>query len=300
VPRQVDPASDSGDLPTAWRLSAALNWLWVLGGYLAEGRHWHERVIERAGGSTSPQLATSLGALANLLMTQGELEQALDAAERSLTMARSVGDPAAAAYALSVLGIAQLQAGDLGAARANLQESLDGHRQSGDQRGLARALGHLAGIEEELGSFDRAEKLIRESLQLLETHGDLYEEAVQRQNLANVLALAGRAEEALDVARGLVDRVLALRSPNLTMAFANTCMNILLRLGDAVRAARLFGAEEAMHERLSIPNPFHDEELEEALDLVADTMSAEDWNRHRRLGQGLRVEDVLVDVRAAT
>jgi hypothetical protein len=65
-----------------------------------------------------------------------------------------------------------------------------------------------------------------------------------------------------------------------------------------VRAARLFGAEEEMHRRLDIPNPYQDEELEEALALVGDTMSPDEWNQHRKLGWDMRVEDLLAELSA--
>jgi tetratricopeptide (TPR) repeat protein len=200
---------------------------------------------------------------------------------------------------LNLLGTAQVQLGDVEAARVTIQESLATHGGHGDQVILGRALGHLAGIEESLGNFDRAEELMQQSLQIFFGVGDEHEAAVQRQNLANLLALSGRAQEAGDMARELIDTVLELRSPNLTMAFANTYMNILIRLGDPARAAELFGAEEGMRERLAMPNPYRDEELEEALALVAGAISVEDWDRHRRIGQGTPVEDLLAQLRTS-
>jgi hypothetical protein len=85
----------------------------------------------------------------------------------------------------------------------------------------------------------------------------------------------------------------ALGSPPLTMAFSNTAMNILLRLGDPAGAAELFGAEEAMGERLEMVNPYLEEELAEALELVGDALSREEWERYRREGRSERVEDLL-------
>ncbi len=299
--RQQGAGDDStGDLATGLRLCAALGWVWWIGGYIAEGRHWHERIISRAAGSASPQLAACISGLANLLLAQGDAQRAHDVAAESLAMARSLDDQRTEAFALGLLGTDEQQLGDVAAARTTLMETVEVHRRSGDQGMLARALGNLAGIEETLGRFDRAETLIGESLGILDGLGDVHEAVTQRQNLANLLVVAGRVEEAGLLARGLVDAVLELRNPSLTMAFSNTYMNILIRLGDPVRAARLFGAEEEMHDRLGIPNPFHDEELEEAIELVADVMSAEEWNRHRRLGRAERVEDLLASLGSGT
>jgi predicted ATPase/class 3 adenylate cyclase len=289
----------TADLTTGLRLCAALGWVWWMGGHLREGRDWFERVIATAGETASSQLASCLSGLANLLMVQGEIERAHELARQSLTMARSLDDPETEAFALGLLGTAEQQLGDVDAARSTLQETVEAHRRRGDDGRLARALGNLAGIEESLGHFDRAEELIGESLVILEALGDIHEIALQSQNLANLLAVAGRPEEASELARGLVDTVLMLRNPSLTMAFANTYMNILVRNGDPVRAAELFGAEENMHERLAMPNPYRDEELEEALALVAGVMTPQDWDHHRRIGTGKRVEDLLAQLGSA-
>ena len=289
-------ASSKADLATGLRLCAALGWVWWMGGYVTEGRDWHERVIDRASGSPSPQLAACIGGLANLLLAQGQSQRARGVAEQSLSMARMLGDRATEAFALGLLGTAAQQLGNIEAARDTFQAALDVLRERDDKGRLRRTLGHLAGIEEELGHFDRAEALLAESLVILDGLGDMHEAAVQRQNLANLLAMSGRIEEADELSRGLVTTILRLRSPSLTMAFSNTYMNILIRLGDPVHAAQLFGAEEAMHERLAMPNPYQDEELEEALVLVAGVMSPEDWDRHRNAGRAKRVEDLLAEL----
>lgn len=288
-----DPDAAAGDLSIGVRLCAALSWMWVMGGYVPEGRRWHERVVERAAGTSSRQLAACLRGLGNLLLLQGEIDRARDVAGRGLAMARRLDERSEVALALSLLGTAQGAAGEVEAARDTLVEALDLHRTLDDRGGLARVLGNLGGLEERLGRLDRAEALMRESLAVLEDVGDVHEVAVQGQNLAYLLTVTNRLDEAGALAAGLVGTVVALGSPSLTMAFANTVMNILLRHGDSAGAAHLFGAEEAMGERLALPNPHRDEELAEALDLIRGVMSAEDWETQRRQGRLERVEDLL-------
>ncbi|MET9269030.1 adenylate/guanylate cyclase domain-containing protein [Kribbella sp. NPDC003557] len=284
------------DVRTALRLCSALAWVWIVGGYLAESRAWHEQVVAAAGTTPSPELAACLRGLSNVLLIQGEAEHAEEVAARSVEMARSLGDPAGIAYGMTVLGSMQGQRGDTRAARATLTEAVERLRPLDDQWRLARVLNHLGGIEEDLGNFEHAEELLRESLRITESHGDVHELAVVGQNLAYLLTLAGRLDEAGELARDLVPTVVALGSPTLTMAFSNTVMNLLIRRGDPVRAAELFGAEEAMSERLEIPNPYREEELAEALDLVGDTLPREDWDRHRQSGRTQRVEELLARV----
>ncbi|WP_432947390.1 tetratricopeptide repeat protein [Kribbella sp. CA-253562] len=283
----------SFDTAASLRLCAALSWLWVITGDLAEGRRWHETVVARAGTTPSADLAACLRGLSNLLLVQGEPHRALTEALRAREMSSSLGDRSGVAWAMSLIGTAQRQHGDLETAQRTLAEGLELHRRLDDKGRLARILGNLAGVEEELGHLDRAEALLRESLAVLEGLGDAHETAVQGQNLAYLLAVAGRVDEASTLGRGLIPTVLGLGSPGLTMAFANTMMTILARQGDAGIAGRLFGAEEAMGERLGVVNPYHADELQEVLTLVADMMSPEEWQAHRHHGRSERVEDLL-------
>jgi predicted ATPase/class 3 adenylate cyclase len=286
----------SGGVSIGLQLCSALGWLWLTGGYLTEGRRWYEHAIERADESPSSELTDCLGGLANLLISQGESKRAQGFATSSLTMARTLGDKERIAFALGVLGTALEQLGDVDAARRTLEEALSLHRQSGNRGRLAKDLGNLAGIEETLGHFDRAEALTQESLTIVQGLGDMHEAAIQAQNLAYLLAITGRVGEANQRMKDLIETVLKLRSPNLTIAFANTCMNILIRLGDPVRAAHLFGAEEAMRERNAMQNPYQQEELQQTWSLARDLISAEDWDYHCRLGRGETVEDLLTQL----
>ena len=275
------------------RLSSSLGWLWYMGGYVVEGCRWLERALARGGRPPSAELAECLATYANLLIAQGKPELACDFARQGLMTARKVADEEQEAFAMGVLGTAQAQRGEVDSARQTFEESLALHRRIGNQFRLTRALGNLAGVEEELGNFQRAEELTHEALAIVRAAGDLHEAAVQGQNLANLLAVAGRAEEASRLAQSLVESVLRLRSPNLTMAFANTYMNILIGLGDPVRAAHLLGAEEAMRDRLSLPNPYQEEERAEAWAAVEGLISAEDWESEIQAGRDTSVDELL-------
>ena len=291
-----DGVSRAVDVRTGLRLCSTLGWFWYMSGHLAEGRRWFEHLIDRTNGSPSAELASGYTDLANLLLASGEPERAVDLAGRGLAMAKALGDSGRVAFALGVLGTAELQAGDVAAASRTLEKSLDLHRRLGNPGRLSRALGNLAGVQELLGNFDRAEALTQEALEILQALGDMHEAAVQGQNLANLLAITGRVEEAYRRVADLVETVLKLRSPNLTLAFANTFMNVLLRRDEPVQAALLLGAEEAMRERLRMPNSNQQEELDEAWDLARGHIPLQDWEAQRRRGHGMDLEELLTDL----
>ena len=291
---EADPDGSGGnpDLLLGLKLGSNLGWYWYMSGHMNEGRDWLERLVERAP-APSPELCACLGDLANLLLGLGDPARARDVAGESLRMARTLGERAREAFAYGVLGTAQVQTGDVSSAAVTLEDSLQLHRDLGNPGRLARALGNLAGIQELLGNYGRAEALTREAINIVEGLGDLHEGAVQRQNLANLLAITDRVDEAYQLALELVGVVLQLQSPNLTLAFANTCMNIKLRRHEPRDAARLFGAEEAMRERLRMPNPYREEELEEALQLAEADISRDDWDSACDRGRTEDLEGLL-------
>ena len=124
---------------TALRLSTSLGWLWYTGGYVIEGCRWLELALERAGSAPSGELAECLGAYANLLIARGEADRSAERATESLTMARQVADEEREAFAMGVLGTAQLHQGDVDSARRTFEESLSLHRRIGNQSRLTRA-----------------------------------------------------------------------------------------------------------------------------------------------------------------
>jgi tetratricopeptide (TPR) repeat protein len=293
------PASSPGSsAQIGLRLCAALGWLWYTGGYATEGLRWYERAVGLAGDRPSRELADCLAGMANLLLAKGRPDPARELADRAVSMARSIGDPETVAFGLSVLGTAEQHSGRSEDARRHLEEAVVLYRELlGPSTRMGHALGNLAGIEAGSGNVESAEQLLIESLATHESLGDSHEATIQRQNLANLLVTVGRPEEALQMATGLVDSVLAFRNPNLTMAFSNTVMNILLLLGRPGPAAHLFGAEQAMRERLEMPNPFELEELEEARQLAQEQMPLAEWEQERLRGQQQTLEDLLSALR---
>jgi tetratricopeptide (TPR) repeat protein len=292
---QPDGPEKSRDPLVGLRMGSSLGWYWYMSGHTTEGRAWLERLIERAPAASSA-LAACLGDLANLLLALGEPARARATAAESLRMAQDLGDRTREAFAFGVLGSAEVQSGDVASAAVTLEGSLALHRQLGDTGRLARALGNLAGVQEHLGDYRRAEALTREAIGLVEGLGDLHEAAVQRQNLANLLAVTERVDEAHQLAVELVDVVLQLQSPNLTWAFANTCMNILLRRHEPREAALLVGAEEAMRQRLRMPNPYAQEELDEAWELARADISRDDWDAACLRGRTEDLGDLLASL----
>ena len=91
-------------------------------------------------------------------------QDALESMERALSMARSLGDRAWEARALSGLGAVHSGFDDNASAIDSLEHSLQIRRELGDQNGIAAALNNLGVTLEEMGLLpDRASELLREA-----------------------------------------------------------------------------------------------------------------------------------------
>jgi predicted ATPase len=295
------PPPNDGEPPDPERVSlalslcAALAWLWADCGYWAEGQGWLERAIERSEGSPSIDLASCLANLANLLVWQGEAGRAVEVASRGLAVARTLGDQDQIAGSLGVLGSAQQFLGDFDSARDNLNEALALHREAGELASVAEDLMPVTFSETKQRHFHLAETATREGLALSEQLGHELGIGQHGRALAHVLARMGRVEEAHQHAKGFTQQILELRDPSLTIEFAATWVDILVRLDQPAEAARLLGAVEDKRERNAIPQLWP-HELPETLALARDLISAEQWEHHYQEGRLQNVEELLTQM----
>ncbi len=238
----------------ALRLAGSVWLFWFTRGHLSEGRErlaavlalpkdaadpgLRARALAGAGALAEAQgdyagaedvldeglaLARRLGdtqVLATALLFRGLVAFDRDDSERtaalcreSLSLARSVGDAWTAAVALAQLGLVALRDKDHPGATALLEESLIGFRAMGNRWGVALVTGNLGIVALDRGDLTRAADLLRESLTGLQEMGD-------RWGVATLLEGPARAAAAL---------------------------------GQAARAARIFGAATALRERIGAP-----------------------------------------------
>jgi hypothetical protein len=148
------------------------------------------------------------------------------------------------------------------------------------------------------GHYERAEQLMLNVEARHQALGDAWAIAVSSQNLAWLYVETGRVEEAHHHARRLIDQILSLRDPGFIIEFAETFVEILARLGDTERAARLLGAAGSMRLRNTMPRPDHvSATIEAALAAARVDTAAQHWDYHYLAGVGQDVEDILLDLR---
>jgi predicted ATPase/Tfp pilus assembly protein PilF len=202
-----------GDLTEGLELAASLRQFWDVRGYIAEGRMWLERLLERAGGVDPAARAAALLAAGWLALRQSEFDLARQRIEESLALSRSRADEHAVAAALAALATVARFRGDYGAARQQAEQALALFRRLGQPLGTANALNDLAAVSEAEGEPQTAWRLWQESLALYRSAGNKQATAVTltalgglAHNLGDDAGSRQLQEEALAVHRELDNR----------------------------------------------------------------------------------------------
>jgi ATP/maltotriose-dependent transcriptional regulator MalT len=191
------------------RLSGALSQFWEIRGYVDEGRHWLERVLEISRGMKSSARAKALTGAGRLATLQSDFDLAEERCEEGLTLYQELGDHQGRANCLSSLGYAALMRSNYATARTREEEALALFREVGDTSGSVYTFQNLSAVLFFQGEYAQAQALLEESLELSKEGGDVRSYAVSLVLLGMVLLFQGelarahaRLEECLSLSKG--------------------------------------------------------------------------------------------------
>jgi predicted ATPase/class 3 adenylate cyclase len=245
----LDPGQEDGERAGMRLRLAAVLWRFWAAQRFEEGKVWLQTALERDTGEFPALRAKALGALGFILLFQHDFERAMDALDEAVASYEELGDNSGAAFALANLGWAALHGDYRGRvpafvreAEALMQEDIDDHA-----RAILGIVCASAAIGQ--GDLDSAVPQLEESLALCRKLGDRRSAAMalfvlgltelRRGNLGRGSALL---EEGAQISRELGDR---LGAPY----FAEGLAKLSAMRSRPVRAARLWGAAEALRER---------------------------------------------------
>ena len=151
---------------TALPLATALADFWRMRGHLGEGQLWLERALQSAKRASPTLRGRTLGALGNLLLIRGKVDEARACLAESLMLFRQAGVQPGIAEALRGLGFAVLNAGDVTQAESMLAEAKALFRTLGDLPGVVGCMLNLADAAVMERDYDKASALLEESVSL--------------------------------------------------------------------------------------------------------------------------------------
>ncbi|HEU5214708.1 MAG TPA: tetratricopeptide repeat protein [Gaiellaceae bacterium] len=274
----------------AGRFVAALRFLWVKRGYVAEGRRLVEDILLRlSDDDPSKPMALVTGSL--LAVMQGDFEAGIAHSERAIELGEAAGDERPGLEAASTLGRSLLMVGEEERALALFIDAAERSPAIG-RPGIAAIallnLGYMALLRSEL---QVAEDYLRRSVERAASCGERHAQARSLAALSSVALEAGQP----DRARELASQSLAIAVPMHDRD--NACWGIelagcALATADPVRAARLLGKAEEM--RSALGGNLTGLELaqhERALSLLSAALEPQELEAALQGGRGLSLED---------
>src|SRR5215203_3553697 len=313
------------------RLAGALWRFWWLRSHYSEGRRWLENALAVEGRGSPSARALALAGIGEIASHQGDLDQAQEACKEGLELLAHEASQAKIYLLLSLGKVARMREDYTWATQVN-EESVALSREMRDAWGLASSLLSSAIVTQIQGDSERATELYEESMDLFREWGDKQGLAFCSLNLGLVAITQGdlvRAakltEEALALFRELGSRgdvsiclnnlgwtaflrndlgkAVDLYKQSLALAWETGMYTVVLddlvgfaclagAQGDAVRAAQLSGAAEALHEATGYPqDPISQAEMEPYLASGRSHIHEAEWEEAWEEGRTMRLEE---------
>ncbi len=208
----------------------------------AAARGYAERGLAMAEILAVPVLrARALGQLSELVFTEGDLDRVKELASEAVAIARTTGDRQLLGEMLRCLAAAEPSAEENRRLRS---EALDCFQQSGDELLAANELHMLYGMDLVGGVVAQARQHLEAAIAAAEGLGDEMYLYFFREDLAILMLIEGRPEDALPLVRRClqVARRSGIRLDVCEVLFCAACCAAYQ--GDLVKAARLHGAAD--------------------------------------------------------
>jgi non-specific serine/threonine protein kinase len=238
---------------TTLQLALALARFWEIRSYYSEGSAWLEAALRKNESADASMQAKALTEAGTFAWRRGDYEQAIAFHREALTLYRELGDEHGVAFALMCLGSQEVEKGDLDRAFPLYEEALSISRRIGDKRTSAFTLANLGQVERHRGNHSRAIALNIEALSLFRDLEDTL-------RVVEILSVTGRDTAyhgAYEAAEEFIEEGLPLARDLRNGYCVSHCLEGLAALAgtkaDGVRAARLWGAAEALREAVGAP-----------------------------------------------
>ena len=266
-----------------------------LRGHLAEGRNWLTRLLEVLPVDASAlDRARALHAAARLAMTQGDYLAADCQLQESLELYREVNDPDGTGRALGALVRLAVEQGRYPEAEVLAREVFDRAQEAGNHPVLNAVRGYLAIALHGQGRWAAAHELFRQSL-------EAEREAGKRDDTVWILIEMGRAEcdedrpdlalrhfaESMIIAMDLGRRLGVVES-------LEGVAGVAAATGAPIRAARLWGAADALRQEDGIPRSTRESMIfDRQVKAVHDALTPDEFDQAWNQGRAMSLEDAV-------
>ncbi|QSR24158.1 LuxR family transcriptional regulator [Nocardioides aromaticivorans] len=246
-------ADDADSRQTAVIMAVSLQWHWIAGGFLAEGRRWLRRVLTP---DTDQPTVSSVDAMwldAYLGLLQGDLNTARNRLNQAETTADTLGTTHAAGYIAQLRAMAALFGGDLGTARSFYETALAEHEANDNEAAIAGFLFQLATTYTFCGETKLAAEACERSIRISEDCGERWGRGYAMWALALNRWLEDDFSGAEDLARQSLGITLEFNDQLGIAHLIGLLGWVAASKGDAENGAHLVGLSDALREKLGTP-----------------------------------------------
>ena len=286
-----------GEAERVARIGWEIPRFWSLRGHTGEGRRWMEWALAHPDELPDGARARALYVVSMLSYVRGEVDRTVEAVDDSIAASRTAGDSEALAAALLGRGLTALSGGDGPGAEKILREALEMFREHDDRSGAALGLCGLAQVELAHGDFDRAAELLAEAEILSHSAGDWFMLIAALSSQALAARLCGDETRTATLLRESIGLAGTLGDAWHVVYGATGLAGVDARRGRAERAARLFGAAEALCETMGVdvPSPAWRALNERDLAGAREQLDAETFDAAWAEGRAMTLEETVVE-----
>lgn len=281
---------EGGDIELGLRLVASLRDYWVMSGRFVQAESWTHRALSSSS-SVPPGIRARVLTAAGLVLyhsPQRALQKQL--LEEAVGLARMGDDRLSLAWALIFLGSASVeQQSEYEEALSVTEEGLSIFRGLGHKPGMAQALNILGELARTHGDDDRAQAVYEEGLLLASETGEVRRETMLLTNLGSLAMHRADVKQAEQLFRKALTKSLALgHDKHHIITNVVLLAGAIAARGDVERAARVFGAADALLEQMRAElqpgdQPEHERDLAFVRSQLDEATFQGYWNEGRAL-----------------
>jgi tetratricopeptide (TPR) repeat protein len=292
------PRSEGG-AEQGYRLVHATRHYWVMRGLLNLGhRVTLEAVANVDGKTTSIARCKALWAAGQICSFMGRYDEAQLVLQESLSLARTLDDPRVVAAVLNTLGLASFGQGSRVSARLYCEEALEIAEKSANKRQIASASNALAQLHRWEGDIERAQPLYERVVALARELGDREITALGLLNLAMVAIARRSAEHARELLREVFAIVAETALRRIVQSALDVSVGLACLRGEWDRAARYWGASEALTDAIGVRRDPADEAfVEPMLTETREALGVSRFDAAEASGRTLPFQVAVADAR---
>ena len=235
-----------GEAALGLRMVGILAWFWRLRGHLREGRRWLGDVLAVSREMRTPLRVRALNGLGLLTYYLGDTSKPI--LEESLVLARELDDRSGIAWALYVMGRAAHSRGDYEQTATLVEDSLTRFRALDDVVGCSYACWYLGDAATQLREYGRAAMWYEEGISRGRQAGDTWAIASASMSSTDLAFELREFDRASALLKESLGHYRVLRAPWAIGLVLSRMAVVAAERGQSERAARLFGAEQAMRD----------------------------------------------------